>query len=426
MKKPFLKSLAIISVSSIAAIGFSGCSQEDVAMDTSRETNVIACSPIKIPLSEAMGNAERVMRLKKKKKGTRTRTLEKVEYIATQGTRSGDADTLFYVVNYSGNNGFAVLSADRRLPEVYAISDEGHLDMNDTVENKGLAVFFSSLPTLPPIGVDTIITEPINPPAPDVVDNSYRIGPLLDSRVRRWHQDSPFNSGCPLLPTSNSRLQRARVGCVPLAVGMIMSFYEWPISHDGTIFNWNHMKNVDPTLSLDLLGSLPSLQRPLSILLASLGDKDNLWCNYGLKATSTFLGGDHENIRNTFENFGYRRPSNFRNFSNNSMKEVIDQNRPALIYGFNHMWIVDALIFDDDVDYKKPGEMTYWKNGAGLMLHLVWGWNSDCNGYFRFDNGFERLKNFYDVDDPEWQEFWNEKIEPYKTLYFSGDFEPLK
>ena len=108
------------------------------------------------------------------------------------------------------------------------------------------------------------------------------------------------------------------------------------------------------------------------------------------------------------------------------MKEVIDQNRPALIYGFNHMWIVDGLIFDDDVEYKKPGEMTYWKNGAGLMFHLVWGWNSDCNGYFRFDNGFERLKNFYDVDDPEWQEFWNEKIEPYKTLYFSGDFEPLK
>ena len=409
--------MAIISVSSIAAIGFSGCSQEDVAMDTSRETNVIACSPMKIPLSEAMGNAERVMRLIENGKGTRTRTLEKVEYIATQGTRSGDADTLFYVVNYAGDNGFAVLSADRRLPEVYAISDEGHLDMNDTVFNKGLGLFFSSLPEIPPMIPDTLIKDPIKPPLPDIVDNSYRIDPMLDPMVRRWHQDSPFNLACPYVSSS----KRGYVGCGPLSVGMIMSYYEWPLSYSNTPFDWAEMKKLDSKNPATSLSQLPLPMQALPKLLAWIGESMlALYYTDGTEVSTELV------FQGTFRNFGYRMPSEFVEFNNNGLKKLIDSKKPAIVKSEGHVFVADGLVYDADVTRYTSGGMPYVDQGEGVLFHIIWGWGGSANGFFRFNNGFEHLKQFYDENDPAWQEYWADRLTPYFNIKYCGDFEPLR
>jgi hypothetical protein len=60
-------------------------------------------------------------------------------------TRSEDADSLygFYLVNYE--DGFALLSADARRPEVLAISDEGSMHLSDTISNKTLATYLSTI-----------------------------------------------------------------------------------------------------------------------------------------------------------------------------------------------------------------------------------------------------------------------------------------
>lgn len=66
-------------------------------------------------------------------------------------TRSGyenrnisiDLDTLMYVVNFSDNNGFALVAADKRTDPIFAIIDEGNYDFEelDEEENESFLSF---------------------------------------------------------------------------------------------------------------------------------------------------------------------------------------------------------------------------------------------------------------------------------------------
>lgn len=93
-----------------------------------------------IELSEALQNAEQEF---KAVYGSSTRGKRSVSdtelFLPKSYTRSDTEEGLygFYIVNY--DDGFAMLSADRRRPAVYALSDEGSLHLSDTIENKGLS-----------------------------------------------------------------------------------------------------------------------------------------------------------------------------------------------------------------------------------------------------------------------------------------------
>ena len=430
MKKITIYSSALAMFALSVCPSLVSCSQEDLVAEAPGEKDVASVSPFKIPLREAIGNAERAMRLIEGGRSTRSRTLGKVEYISSAATRSGSPDTLFYVVNFSGDNGFAVLSADRRLPDVYAISDEGHLDMNDTVHNKGLGLFFSGLPaSVPPIGIDTTVYEPLYPPSYEK-DNSYRIDPMFDGNVRRWHQGSPFNLMCPIKYVMTEQFEvwkeeRSDVGCVPLSTAMIMSYYEWPKVYNRVEFNWSVIKTINPTMDATSADQVNGVQKRLLDLLAWLGDQDNYASMQSPYATERLVEPKYKDV---FQKYGYRRPADFEDFSNSGLKAMIDQRKPVLIYGNGHMWVVDGLIYDADVEVVNPGGMNYWKRGEGLMFHLVWGWGGEANGYFRFDDGFEHIGKFQDSNDPEWQEYWmyHREISKYRQLRICNDFEPLR
>ena len=87
MKKSLFKLLAVGSAGVLIASVATGCAQDEIVRDAFPEKTEAALSPMKISLSEAMGNADRVMRLIEDGRSTRSRVLEKVEYISTPGTR---------------------------------------------------------------------------------------------------------------------------------------------------------------------------------------------------------------------------------------------------------------------------------------------------------------------------------------------------
>ena len=66
------------------------------------------------------------------------------------GTRSQetsysiDLDTLMYVVNFTNNNGFALVAADKRTEPIFAFIDEGNLDF-EKLENVDNDMFLSFL-----------------------------------------------------------------------------------------------------------------------------------------------------------------------------------------------------------------------------------------------------------------------------------------
>ncbi|MDE7442090.1 MAG: C10 family peptidase [Muribaculaceae bacterium] len=149
-----------------------------------------------------------------------TRGISRSEYVVTpvrrvvtRSPQSGQEypDTLYYVINFGDDNGFALMGADRRLPDLLAISDMDKMDLQDTVFNKGFADFMANL-SLPYLPVTTGIS--------DLISGIITINkPMLSVSVSKWQQGAPYNAECPLLPEG-----QAVTGCTPLAIGQIMTF----------------------------------------------------------------------------------------------------------------------------------------------------------------------------------------------------------
>lgn len=406
------------------------CSNE-VPQQPNIASEGVEASVNRVPLNEALKEADRILQILEGT-STRARTVNTVEYYGGS-TRSEDVP-LYYVVNYDNDNGFAVLSAEKSLARVYAISEEGHLDMNDTTFNEGLNIFFRSLPKSLPSLNDSVAIDPGTGLESWYHDNSYRINPLIDSRVRAWHQRNPFNFLCfyrKLNPGNAPTILQSVVGCVPLATAMIMSYYEWPESYGGVDFNWSEMKSINAYAEYASFESMPAKYQSIPRLLAFLGDENNYQTIYSSNAAGSMT---EERYRYTFNNFGYEVGSDFVDFNAKSMEKVLQQNKPCLISGKvrnlttgGHAWVIDGLIFDDSKAYINPntGEVIWQKMGEGLLFHVIWGWRARCNGYFRYDNGYMvHHPGYSDEGDPAWQDDWESSI--LSTLRFNGDFTPRK
>src|SRR5574344_2101458 len=128
MKKTLL---LILSLSLLVS-----CSKSTTSIDTSSAR----CNEV-IPLSEAMANLNSVISSVYGNEPTKAADMiASVECLGSSnvfsGTKSQDGvfipDTLMYLVNFSNDNGFAVLSANRMLGDkVFCVTDEGGISAED-------------------------------------------------------------------------------------------------------------------------------------------------------------------------------------------------------------------------------------------------------------------------------------------------------
>lgn len=135
----------LISTLVLLMLVVTACSTEE-PVEVSVKDAAQPLNTFKVPLNRALEQANVFMsRIEKPATRGTSRSVESVSVI-TEGalTRSASQDTLLYVVNYNDNLGFAILGADMRLPSVYAISDEGNLDVDD-VKNEGLRIVLDRL-----------------------------------------------------------------------------------------------------------------------------------------------------------------------------------------------------------------------------------------------------------------------------------------
>jgi len=368
-------------------------------------------------LAEALTRAENLM--SRIEGGTRSsaRLIESVEYIGgNQLTRGSNADSLYYLINYSNNKGFAVLGATDENEGVYAISPNGHLEMEDTVDNPGLAMFFANLPLNLPTRPGFVIDSTINNKPIIVVDEdlSTQLKPVLSECVRKWHQRYPFNIEC------NTNGTNYAAGCAPLAVAMIMTYYEWPSSYKSISYDWNAIKSAKwPSEIID--AKIPNL-------IKEIGAPENLNTSYG----SSENGGSGTNVektyKRTFEHFGYKKPANFQDFTVGGLGDFLSKNKkPVLMYGvrtgsLGHIWLIDGYYYDWHRSSKVLGE--YY--GEGYLFHAVWGWGGSSNGYFKISNGFKPMTDYNGSDDDNSYTDQEYNSIQYYNLRFMGDVKPNK
>lgn len=348
-----------------------------------------------IPLYEALASLEmRMMQLdmlKTKSGNGRNYNVEDIfvvgnTSIQTKGMSSG-TDSLFYVVNFNGGDGYAVLAANRNVAaDVLCITEKGSLNSNlfalaqealMNVNTSSSAV--SELPLMADPGDSLFIPSlllsggggTVSPNHLVISDPDFPIdggggggapafaGPFL---MTKWNQDgNPYDN----------ELSYPYAGCTVVALAQIMAYEEYPAviqMLDGTFGYWSDMKTVHTYPNTDSLGTMAG-QSQVAKLMKLLGSSS--LCN--VIPDSTGSPGLDISVKYAMQYFGYTNVhlhTSINSFSSLHTTVIMQLmcNKPVYASGleaqsiYGHAWVIDGFA------------MTYY--------HINWGWHGASDGYY--------------------------------------------
>jgi len=220
-------------------------------------------------------------------------------------------------------------------------------------------------------------------------ENGYHVGPLMYGI--RWYQSAPFNAQCPHDNCPNDPLGRTRVGCVPLAMAMVMQHFCWPPHWQGELYDWPNTFNHEAIYA----GSGYNFENEdgrlwttaeinaVADLCADAGDAVD--ANYGCDSTGAHVCAWYDtDVRNAMRTLHYSdgsidtpecedRPEYTASDWFNIIRIEIDYNRPVVYRirsnsgSLSHSVVVDGY-----------GE---WSGQCWLHANYGWGINNHTTWY---------------------------------------------
>lgn len=253
MKKLFNFLIAVLTMLAAA------CSNTE-APEMPKEENATTCDGKVRSAKEAIAIA---MAAKQHYSGTKSRSSYTVKDVKCYGapiSRSGlGADSLYYIVNFEDEQGYAVIGADRRIESVLAVIDNGNFSEEEIVEGSTREYMYNLIKdyTVAQTLVDGVTPVPI-----DTLRVNYQFWKEYCDTISftqermlytRWDQGGIYAkyAGDLYNPAINSA--NWHTGCTPLAMCMAMSYFKKPttikITFDGSNRvispNWDAMLRYD-------------------------------------------------------------------------------------------------------------------------------------------------------------------------------------
>lgn len=388
MKRIHLFEKGTLEIPLCAILALSACTNNDEIVDDtkfqdSKLTQVISIA--KEAYVDFYGNAVRATNfLDVSPRNTYT--------YCTKSSRSEAPDTLFYVVNFGEQEGFAIVSNRSGIDPLIGISDSGHYNPHEVHVNTNFQHYMDGvIETLSSSSDDhsgLIIRR-------DLVEN------CPPKVLVEWGQGEPYNAYC----------DNGLTGCSNTAMAMIMSYFEQPADIAMTAGYWDvhimqldweamklHRRQPDRCYEDDAEGT----HEMLSKLLRQIGcDANSTYLTYSDGGAGTAT--NPYTALNVIGRYGFSHTPPV-NFSNVDYKYYLRNNYILFAFGFlensnkGHGWV-----FDGFKRYRYNG-MNYFED----FCHYNWGWDGQENGYFRagifdvtqadsYDNGhYERTYDFSD------------------------------
>ncbi|WP_287621635.1 C10 family peptidase [Parabacteroides sp.] len=288
------------------------------------------------------------------------------------GAMEGAAD--YFVFNFPGGKGFAIVAGDDRVRPVLGYSDEGGFDPDNLPENlRGWLA-----------GYQTQITWAVNKgieATPEIAAEWSQLmsGTALRAtqepvllNTARWNQGEPYNRQTPVFDT-----EHAVTGCVATALGIVMRYHEYPdiVTSDERItsyyqlpvtyeaYDWSKMPLVYAP------GYSEEEANAVAALMWNIGA--NVEMDYGIGGSGAITSNAILKLNTVF---GYSEEAQFVWKSDyrwaewkQMVRAELDNGRPVIYSGYNtkvgHAFICDG----------------YKENEA---FHINWGWGGSGNGYF--------------------------------------------
>lgn len=325
------------------------------------------------------------------------------EYTLQLGKPQSRADeglsTSVYVFNFSNDEGFAIMSSDKRLPALLAMADSGNLNNADSIDNPGLEIFMEQLDyyLYSMGGNGDNLPEPFKPSEPG--DNLDPIGgggggdpldyvfgdwvtdvayPNGVCKVQ-WDQFGPYNIYCPIDSLTGKNLP---AGCLPVALGQLLSVYNYPWSYKEFYFDWNRMTSQSsfyfPT----------ETAQNIARLLQQLGTSENLNVKYEPGGSLSKMSA----VAHTLKNLGFSSTGNYKGYDEGRVGKDLEKGYPVLISGVSHKngdgghaWLAHGIMKryrNCKIMDKDSGKIYKEYTESYTYILCNWGWGGYHDGYY--------------------------------------------
>lgn len=286
-------------------------------------------------------------------------------------------DTALYIVNFTNNNGYLLLSAVDPAHEVVAYVEEGNMTPNRTIDNPGFKLFLE--------GLKEHITrfDPVGPGVPDTTlitmdTTQVGIGPTpaygyewrIDSMApkllsTKWGQFYPYNMYC-----FTNTGEQAVAGCVAIAGAQLMAYYQYPSSYNNHIYYWNNILDGEEPVSALGKESVARLVNDIGVLI---------FTQYGVNGSSAHA----YDLANCWNNMGYTYQY-YAPYDYESCVQEFRHFRPVVMKGerennIGHCWVIDGFIARSLWVIRQYSQHVVMRQN---LVHCNWGWNGQQNGYF--------------------------------------------
>ena len=347
--------------------------------------------------------------------------------IGATKSRSGMSEPLMYAVNYTDDNGYALISAHRNAPDVLAVTERGNFDAEEVEQIEGLQLWLDD--------VMQYLDEAAAMESPyDAISSDTQIKTVVDTiwmknvapRVRvMWGQgavegDSVFADAC-----EGRECPNGRAGCSPLAIAMVMTYLERPTElnltwrKDGSKIQlkWNELKKY-----LSINDNPPQINPEPEEKNKDYKIKENisqLLREIGYRADADYHAeGTSVTPQNTFRvvsNLSLTSSSGWEAGDGMKAYEMMFYNSEGILVmrgkdpkkTVGHQWICDGVqtfsvhrrIYESEDNGENWNLIIEHSEPESWMIHHNWGWYGYGNGYYLYNVNTPYVKPKYDFTE---------------------------
>lgn len=331
-------------------------------------------------------------------------------------TRTTEKNSVkFHVINFENEQGFALVSADKRTTPVYAYSETGNIDLEDAIQNSGVGEFMECAELYFQDEIERFGGGPLIPFDPDssLIDLMLQVPVIVDGiecvqrhivvydnkdslLTTKWHAGYPFNGFCPTYVSNGVTLQYLS-GCGPIAMGQIMAYHQYPDNYSGYTFDWPAILSDTITTHNDTCKAR---------LINVISNASNAVYTNGCTAVTL------PNVHNAFQLMGFSTSSIVNNTLNikQDVKHDITASRPLLFAGEKestgdkHIWVVDGY---RSTTYKTIYYYAYYPypeyktvtDSETVYYHTNFGRIVNCTGFYLNVYNYEYGKDIKYIHD---------------------------
>lgn len=330
------------------------------------------------------------------KSGKQIREIDSYDVLVGPSTKATDAevDTLMYVFNFADNSGFSLIDAQNGYEPIIGVAESGHFTPGQPTGVEGFDIYID--------GLRERMTSR-GGPISQIWYEYVMVGDSVDRNVGvKWGQGGIYGQYC-----ANNLS-----GCAPTAIAQIMAYHQNPTSFNASVnmgsdfisgqtvsLNWDEMK-THVVSHYDSLSCNP-YHKYIGALMRDIGSVANTSYNIG-GSSSTYTS----NVPSAIQHYGFNT-SSVSPVSIISLTGCLYSFGPVYMDGIRtdgttthgHAWVADG--YKDYAYYRDKYSLEIVGPGPVLVehvllreshvLHINWGWDGDCDGFFNF--------NVYDVDN---------------------------